>query len=114
METKITNLQCHIYLVLTYGSECWSNSKKLADRVQAKEIWFLSKLMRLSWVEHVSNAEALSIAGVEKGLLKTIRKRRYNFLGHMMRKEGLEHLVVTGKIEGTKGREDRVRVLSRA
>ena len=35
---------------------------------------------------------------------QTIRKRQLKFLGHVMRKEGLENLVLTGKIEGSRGR----------
>lgn len=31
-----------------------------------------------------------------------IRKRQLTFWGHVMRKEGLENLVLTGKIEGQK------------
>ncbi|GFO25314.1 hypothetical protein PoB_005181900 [Plakobranchus ocellatus] len=34
----------------------------------------------------------------------TIRKRQATFLGHVMRREKLEHLVTTGKFEGKRSR----------
>ena len=60
--------------------------------------------MRFSWTEHTSDEEVLRRAGMERGLLKSIRKRQMEFFGHVMRREGLEHLAVTGKIERKKGR----------
>ncbi len=34
----------------------------------------------------------------------TIRRRQLEFFGHVMRKEGLEELFITGKIEGRRDR----------
>ena len=47
------------------------------------------------------------MAGTQRSLLKKIRRRQLEFLGHIVRKENLEHLIVTGKIEGkrSKGRQ---------
>ncbi|GFN76803.1 hypothetical protein PoB_000330900 [Plakobranchus ocellatus] len=36
--------------------------------------------------------------------VKTIRKRQATFLGHVMRRGKLEHLVTTGKFEGKRSR----------
>lgn len=58
---------------------------------------------RYTWTEHMSNGEILRRVGVERGLLKTIRKRQMEFFGYVMRKIGMEPLAVTGKIEGNKG-----------
>ena len=69
----------------------------MVNRVQAAEMWFLRRMMRISWTEHTSNEEALRRAGTERGLLK-------EFFGHMMRRGGLENLAITGKIERKKGR----------
>ena len=60
--------------------------------------------MRISWKDHISNEEVLRIANTERSLIKNIRQRQISFLGHIMRIEKIEHLVVTGKIECKKGR----------
>ncbi len=36
----------------------------------------------------------------KRRLILNIRKRQLKFLGHIMRKEGLENLILTGRIEG--------------
>ena len=37
-------------------------------------------------------------------LIGEIRTRQMRFLGHVIRKDGLENLALTGKIEGKRGR----------
>jgi len=36
--------------------------------------------------------------------MKIIRRRQLEFLGHVMRKEGMEDLILNGKIQGTRSR----------
>ena len=50
------------------------------------------------------NEEVLEGVGKGRTLMKRIRKRQLEFLGHIMRKEKLENLTVTGKIEGKRSR----------
>ena len=41
---------------------------------------------------------------VQRSLLKTIRKRQMEFLGHVCRRRGLEFLSLTCKVEGKRDR----------
>ena len=41
--------------------------------------------------------------------MKQIVKRQCSFLGHVLRKTGIEYQVVTGKVEGKKIEEDKDR-----
>jgi len=36
--------------------------------------------------------------------MKTIRQRQLDFFGHVMRRQGIEALVITGKVEGRRAR----------
>ncbi|GFO07725.1 endonuclease-reverse transcriptase [Plakobranchus ocellatus] len=56
--------------------------------------------MRISWTEKKSNELVLEEANLERSLIKTTRQRQLQFLGHICRHKGLEHLAITGKIEG--------------
>ena len=51
----------------------------------------------------MTNEEVLHRAGVERKLIGEIT-RQMRFLGHVIRKNGLENLALTGKIEGKRGR----------
>ena len=63
-------------------------------------MWFSIRILRISWTDRVTNEEVLRRAGVKRTLLKVIRKRQLEFLGHVMRKEQLENLSITGKFNG--------------
>jgi len=56
----------------------------------AVEIWFLRRMQRISWTEKKNNVEVMTAAGVQRELMKTIWQRQLNFLGHVMRRHGLE------------------------
>ena len=104
MGTRKRILHCYVYSILTYGNECWTISAQMENRLEAVEMWFLRRVLRISWVDHISNGEVLIRAGEERTLIKAIRKRQLEFLGHVMRKEGIEEILTSGKIEGKKGR----------
>ncbi|GFR61012.1 endonuclease-reverse transcriptase [Elysia marginata] len=61
-------------------------------------------MLRISWTEKKSNETVLIEANSRGSLIKTIRKRQATFLGHVMRREKLEHLITTGKLVGKRGR----------
>ncbi|GFO28604.1 endonuclease-reverse transcriptase [Plakobranchus ocellatus] len=51
-----------------------------------------------------SNEVVLKEVNLERSLIKTIRQRHLQFLGHICRHKGFEHLEITGKIEGKRSR----------
>ena len=59
--------------------------------------------MKIPWTDRETNAEVLNMVGEEKCLVKEIRLRQLKFFGHVMRR-GLESRVVTGLIEGSRGK----------
>ena len=97
-------LHCHVWSVLLYGSEAWTISKKMQERSQAAEMWLLRRMLRIYWTEKKSNVAVMSTAGVGRKLMERIRKRQLEFFGYVMRSNGLEKLVITGKIEGKRAR----------
>ena len=67
-------------------------------------MWFLMKMLKVSWTEKKTNQEILVKANTRRKLMQTIRKMQLEFFGHIMRKNGLEKLVTTGKVEGRRAR----------
>jgi len=76
----------------------------MEDRLQATEMWFLRRMMRIPWTSHTPNTVVLGRAGRQRLLLKAVRKQQLDFLGHCMRKGDLESLFLTGKIAGKRDR----------
>ena len=92
MNTKMKVLKCYVWSTLLYGCECWTITKDSENKIEATEMWFLRRLLRISWKEKKSNEVVLDEAHVGRSMLKTIRKRQMQFLGHLNRHKGLEHL----------------------
>jgi len=104
LETRKRVLECYVKPILMYGCECWTITPSMQKKLESVEMWFIRRMLKISWVEHQSNEEVLRKAKTERSLIKTIRERQMKFMGHIMRKEGLENLTLTGRIEGRRGR----------
>jgi len=110
--TKLNALRAYIWSVLLYGCESWTLNKDTERRIEAAEMWFIRRIMRVSWTERKTNIEVMEEAGYKRSLMKTIRKRQMEFLGHTCRTDGIEKLMLGGKIEGKKSRgRQRVKYL---
>ncbi|GFO14810.1 gonadotropin-releasing hormone receptor [Plakobranchus ocellatus] len=104
IETRKRALQCYIEPVLMYGCEAWTISKQIQNRLEAIEIWFLRRMLRIPWTAKKTNERVLNEANKRRSLVRTIKKRQATFLGHVMRRGKLEHLVTTGKFERKRSR----------
>ena len=61
-------------------------------------------MLKISWTDKISNERVLTIANVKRKLLQTIKNRNRTFLGHVIRRKGIENLSLTGKVEGKRAR----------
>ena len=52
-------------------------------KIEAAEMWFIRRMLRISWTEKKTNVNVLREGNVQRSLLKTIRKRQMEFLGHV-------------------------------
>ncbi|GFN75464.1 E3 ubiquitin-protein ligase shprh [Plakobranchus ocellatus] len=94
IETRKRALQCYLEPVLMYGCKAWTISKQIQNKLEATEMWFLRRMLRISWTAKKTNERVLNEANKRRSLLRTIRKRQATFLGHMMRRGKVEHLLV--------------------
>ena len=104
MTTKFRVLKTYVWSTLTYGCECWTITRDIEKKIEAAEMWFIRRMLRISWAEKKTNVNVLREGNVQRSLLKTIRKRQMEFLGHVCRRRGLEFLSLTGKVEGKRDR----------
>ena len=76
----------------------------METRLQAAEMWFLRRVLWIKWTDKVSNEQLLQRADSSRELITTIATRQIRFLGHILRKEKQEELMLTGRIEGKRAR----------
>ena len=90
---------------MVYSTIWMRELDKGTERIlEAAEMWFLRRILKISWKERKTNKEILTMAGCKRTLIKTIRERQMKFFGHINRKNGLEKLMLCGKIDGKKNR----------
>ena len=97
-------LKTYIWPVILYGCESWTMNKEIRKILEAAEMWFVRRMMRVPWVARRTNEEVLRMAGVDRELLSTVYSRQLGFLGHILRGDGLERDCLLGMIDGTRAR----------
>ena len=105
--TKLKVFKTYVWSILLYGCETWTITAETKKNLEAAEMWFYRRMLRISWKEKRTNESILEETNQERSLIKTIRKRQLKFLGHICHHKGLEFLSLTGKIEGTKTEVDK-------
>src|SRR5688572_21563806 len=63
-------------------------------------MWIWRRLERVCWQDRIKNEEVLSMVGQKRCLVKTIRERKKNWIGHMFRGNGLLRDVLEGRMLG--------------
>ena len=55
---------------------------------------------KISWTDHVRNEDVLLRVNEQRNILHEIRKRKANWIGHILRRNCLLKQVIEGKIKG--------------
>ena len=104
LQLRIRVLKCYVWSTLLYGWETWTLTSDLMKQLEAAEIWFLRRMLRISYKDRVTNEEVLRRANVDRTLMKDIVNRQMKFFRYVIKKDELENVVVTGFIEGKRAR----------
>ena len=57
------------------------------------------RFKKISWTDHVRNEEVLLRVNEQRNILHEIRKRKANWIGHILRRNCLLKQVIEGKIK---------------
>src|SRR5215469_14751989 len=104
LNTRMRMAKCYIWSTLLYGAETWTINKNSEDKLMAFEMWMLRRIMKIPWTARKTNEEVLRLSSQRRALMETIKKRKIKFLGHLLRHQSLQKLLLEGMIEGTRGR----------
>ena len=82
LTTRLRTLKAYVWATLLYGAETWTLNKTLKRKLEATEMWFYRRMLRISWVDRISNEEVLRKMTTGRILpVATIRKRQLISLG---------------------------------
>ena len=88
-----------------YGCESWTIKKAEHRRIDAFELWYWRRLLRVPQTARRSNQSILKEISPEYSLEGLMLKLKLQYFGHLMRKaDSLEKTLMLGKIEGRRRR----------
>ena len=97
---KTRLLKCFVWSVLLYGCKTWTLTTKTKHRIEPVEMWFYRRILRIPRTALETNEKVLQKTNQKRNLLRCIEKRQLKFVGHVIRKEKIENLALSGILPG--------------
>ena len=112
LPTKVHLVKGMVFPVVMYGCESWTVKKAECQRIDAFEVWCWRRLLRVPWTARRSNQSILKEINPENSLEGLMLKLKLEYFGLLMwRADSLEKTLMLEKIEGKRGRQQRMRWL---
>ena len=112
LPTKVRLVKAMVFPVVTYGCENWTVKKAEHRRIDAFELWYWRRLLRVPWTARRSNQSILKEISPEISLEGMMLKLKLLYFGHLMRTvDSLEKTLMLGRIGAGGEGDDRMRWL---
>ena len=113
LSTKVCLVKAMVFPVVMYGCDSWTVKKAERRRIDAFELWYWRRLLRVPWTARRSNHSILKEISPGCSLEGLMLNLKLQYFGHLMqRADSLEKTLMLGKIEGRRRRgQQRMRWL---
>ena len=103
--TKIHILEAMVFPVVMCGCESWTIKKAECQRIDAFELWYWRRLLRVLWTARRSNQSIPKEINTKYSLEGLMLKLKLQYFGYLMRRaNSLEKTLMLGRIEGRRRR----------
>jgi len=100
LPTKVHLVEAMVFPVVMYGCESWTIKKAERQRIDAVELWYWRRLLRVPWTASRSNQSILKEISPEYSLEGLMLKLKLQYFGHLMqRTDSLDQNLMLGKVE---------------
>ena len=94
-----------VFPVVMYGCESWTIKKAEHQRIDAFEMWYWRRLLRVPWTARRSSQSILTEVNLEYLLEGLMLKLKLQYFGHLIqRADSFEKTLMLEKIEGRRRR----------
>ena len=108
LPTKVRLVKAVVFPVVMYGCESWTVKKTERRRIDAFELWYWRRLLRVPWTARKYNQSTVKEINLEYSLEGLMLKLKLQSFDHLMRRtDSFEKILMLGKIEGRGERDDR-------
>ena len=105
LPAKVHLVKAMVFPVVMYGCENWTVKKAELERIDAFELWYWRRLLRVPWTARRFNQSILKVISPECSLEGLMLKMKLQYFGHLMRRtDSFEKTLMLGKIEGRRRR----------
>ena len=84
LPAKVCLVKAMVFPVVMYGCESWTIKKAEHQRIDAFELWFWRRLLRVPWTARGSNQSILKEISPEYSLEGLMLKLKLQYFGHLM------------------------------
>ena len=101
LPTKVHLVKAMVFPMVMYGCEIWTVKKAEHQRIDAFELWFWRRLLRVPWTARRSNQSILKEISPGCSLKGLMLKLTLQYFGRLMRRaDSFEKTLMLGKTEG--------------
>ena len=105
LPTKVRLVKAMVFPVVMYGCESWTVKKAERRRIDAFELWYWRRLLRVTWTARRSNQSMLKEISPGISLEGMMLKLKLQYFGHLMqRADSSEKTLMLGGIGGRRKR----------
>ena len=98
LPTKVHLVKDMVFPVVMYGCESWTIKKAESRRIDAFELWYWRRLLRVPWTARGSNQSILKEISPEYSLEGLMLQLKLQYFGHLMRRtDSFEKTLMLGK-----------------
>ena len=112
LPTKVRLVKAMVFPVVMYECEIWTVKKAEQQRIDAFELWWWRRLLRVPWTARRSNQSILKEISPGCSLEGMMLKLKLQYFGHLIRRvDSLEKTLMLGGIGGRRRGRQRMRWL---
>ena len=105
LQIKVRLVKVMVFSVVMYVCDSWSIKKAECRRIDAFELKYWRRLLRVPWTARRSNQSILKEISPGCSLEGLMLKLKLQYFGHLMRRaDSFEKTLMLGKIEGRRRR----------
>ena len=105
LSTKVRLVKAMVFPLVMYGCESWTVKKAKHQRIDAFELWYWRRLLRVPWTARRSNQSILKEISPGCSLEGLMLKLKLQYSGHLMQSfDSVEKTLMLGRIRGRRRR----------
>ena len=105
LPTKVCLVNAMVFPIIMYGRDSWTIKKAEHWIIDAFELWFWRRLLRVPWTARRSNQSILKEISPGCSLEGLMLKLKLQYFGHLMRRtDSLQTTLMLGNTEGRRRR----------